>query len=182
MATYKGIQGYSIEKLSSDPTASESTGQLWYNSTSGSFKLAVEGAGAWASGGNLNTARQQDAGAGASNSNALCFGGQSSTSQMDNTEKYDGTSWTEVNDLNAARRLIDGIGTTNTAALAAGGYNDPGYQLVCEIWDGTCWTEVNNLTSAKGAGGAAGTSTAGLSFGGVPGGPTATCETWDGTC
>ena len=41
MATYKGIQGYSVQKLSSDPTASEAEGQLWYNSTSGKFKISV---------------------------------------------------------------------------------------------------------------------------------------------
>ena len=29
MATYKGIQGYTVQKLSSDPTASEAVGQLW---------------------------------------------------------------------------------------------------------------------------------------------------------
>jgi hypothetical protein len=32
MATYKGIQGYTVQKLSSDPTAAEAVGQLWYNS------------------------------------------------------------------------------------------------------------------------------------------------------
>ena len=57
MATYKGIQGYSVQKLSSDPTASEAVGQLWYNSSTGKFKVGVQAAGAWASGGNLNTAR-----------------------------------------------------------------------------------------------------------------------------
>jgi len=31
MATYKGIQGYSVQKLSSDPTASEAAGQLFYS-------------------------------------------------------------------------------------------------------------------------------------------------------
>jgi len=49
MATYKGIQGYSVQKLASDPTASEADGQLWYNSSTGKFNLAVAGAGAWAS-------------------------------------------------------------------------------------------------------------------------------------
>ena len=55
MATYKGIQGYSVQKLSSDPTASEAAGQLWYNSTSWKFKLAVAGAGAWSAGGTSNS-------------------------------------------------------------------------------------------------------------------------------
>ena len=117
MATYKGIQGYTVQKLATDPTAAEAVGQLWYNSTTGAFKIGTQGAGAWAAGGALNTARQQDGGAGASNSNALCFGGQATTSQMAFNETYNGTTWTEINNLNAARRLIDGIGTTNTCLL-----------------------------------------------------------------
>ena len=46
MATYKGIQGYTVQKLSSDPTASEVVGQLWYNSTTGAFKIGTEAGGA----------------------------------------------------------------------------------------------------------------------------------------
>jgi len=46
MATYKGIQGYSVQKLESDPTASANTeGQVWYNSTSYSFKIVVDDGG-----------------------------------------------------------------------------------------------------------------------------------------
>ena len=156
-------------------------GQIWYNTAGYALKYTSIATGAWASGTAMNTARDQVGSAGADNTNALCFGGTPGSGQVDITEKYNGTTWTEVADLNQARRLIPGIGTTNTAALAAGGYDDPGYQLVNESWNGTSWTEVANLNSAKGAGGAAGTSTAGLAFAGVPGGPMATCEKWDGT-
>ena len=56
MATYKGIQGYSVQTLASDPSPTASVeGQLWYNSTSGTYKIAVAGAAAWASGNNMNT-------------------------------------------------------------------------------------------------------------------------------
>jgi hypothetical protein len=37
MATYKEIFGKQIKFLSSDP-ANEAEGQIWYNSTSGTFK------------------------------------------------------------------------------------------------------------------------------------------------
>ena len=44
MGTYKGIQGESVETLSSDPTPTQAhVGKLWYNSTSGAFKIATEG-------------------------------------------------------------------------------------------------------------------------------------------
>jgi len=43
MATYKGIQGYSVQTLASDPSPTASVeGQLWYNSTSGTYKIAVD--------------------------------------------------------------------------------------------------------------------------------------------
>jgi hypothetical protein len=48
MADYKGIQGFAIQNLTSDPTADE--GQVWYNSTTNIFKeTAATAAGAWAS-------------------------------------------------------------------------------------------------------------------------------------
>ena len=121
MATYKGIQGYSVQKLSSDPTASEAAGQLFYNSGTGKFKIATEGAGAWATGGNAINSFAQRGGAGIQTS-ALAFGGNAPGTK-DETEKYDGTSWTEVADLNTARRYVAGAGATNTAALAIGGYD-----------------------------------------------------------
>ena len=47
MATYKQIFGKQIEFLSSDPT-NEAEGQVWYNSTSYTFKTVVN-SGAWSS-------------------------------------------------------------------------------------------------------------------------------------
>jgi hypothetical protein len=56
MADYKGIQGFAIQNLTSDPTADE--GQVWYNSTTNIFKeTAATTAGAWASATSMNTAR-----------------------------------------------------------------------------------------------------------------------------
>jgi hypothetical protein len=65
MADYKGIQGFGVETLASDPTESGSVGQIFYNSTSGTFKVVKPGgiaAGTWASGGSLNTDRGYGAG------------------------------------------------------------------------------------------------------------------------
>ena len=46
MATYKGIQGYTVQSLSSDPSASANTeGQVWYNSSTGDFKIVVDDGG-----------------------------------------------------------------------------------------------------------------------------------------
>ena len=56
MTTYKNIKGIEIKYLSADPPA-PNAGQVWYNSTSKVVKGAINGLGAWSSGGALNTAR-----------------------------------------------------------------------------------------------------------------------------
>ena len=45
MSTYKEIQGYKIDAVSSDPSTTQK-GQIWYNTTSEVLKYA--GPGAWA--------------------------------------------------------------------------------------------------------------------------------------
>ena len=65
MTTYKEISGKQVKNYSSDP-ANDAEGQVWYNSTSGTFKTVLS-SGAWSSGGNLITARATGAGAGTSN-------------------------------------------------------------------------------------------------------------------
>jgi hypothetical protein len=181
MATYKEVNGTAVQNNAGDYTGAVE-GQVWYNSTANSFQFrSVAASSSWATGGNLNTARSQMGGAGSGQTNALGFGGETPGGEHAQTETYNGTSWTEVNDLTAATRLQCGIGIINTAVLAAGGYQPPGYQSKVESWNGTSWTETTDTNSAKGAGGSAGTSTAGLAFAGVPGGPMATNESWNGS-
>jgi|TARA_R100001530_G_C4288109_1_gene147287 hypothetical protein len=46
MATYKEIQGFTIQALASDPAASADTeGQVWYNTTTGVLKVVVDDGG-----------------------------------------------------------------------------------------------------------------------------------------
>jgi hypothetical protein len=64
MATYKGIQGFTIQNLSADPS-NPIEGQVWYNSTSNVWKVEeATAAGSWATANPLNTARFILAGAG----------------------------------------------------------------------------------------------------------------------
>ena len=184
MATYKGIQGYTVQSLASDPTASETEGQLWYNSSTGKFKIAVAGAGAWASGGAVNTARHNVAGLGTQTA-ALLAGGAIPTPALTVsalTEEYNGTSWTEVGDLNLARALYSAGAGTTTAGLGYGGYFQPNQRsALTETYNGTAWTEVNDLTTARYTSGC-GVQTAALAVGG---GATpaivAIVEAYDGT-
>ena len=110
MTTYKEINGTNIEVVSSDPS-NFVEGQVWYNTSSNTTKGFIVSAGSWATGGDLNTARKQMAGAGIQTA-ALGFGGNPTTGA---TESYDGTSWTEVNDLNLARERLAGAGTQTAA-------------------------------------------------------------------
>jgi hypothetical protein len=189
MADYKGIKGFKVQSRASDPTANE--GQIWYNTTSNALKYDAVAAGAWASGGNLNTARQTLGGAGISQDSALAFGGSPNGSAVVGvTESYNGSAWTEVADLNTPRRYFVGLGT-QTAAMACGGHS---VIKECESWNGTSWTEVGDLTrsstppvSCTFASGF-GSTTSAMFNGGAEGAPAPPppstlqiCEQWNGT-
>jgi hypothetical protein len=46
MSTYKGIQGYSVQSLASDPTPSADTeGQLYFNTTTQVYRIIVDDGG-----------------------------------------------------------------------------------------------------------------------------------------
>jgi len=139
MANYKDIKGFHVQSLSSDPIAS-----------------AISG-GTWSSGGNLPQALYENAGAGATQSASLNFGGQGNPPGpahpfTADTQTYNGTSWTEVNNLNTGRRYLLGSGT-GTSALAYGGYTTPpsvpGTKIVVESWNGTSWTETTDLNNKR---------------------------------
>jgi hypothetical protein len=139
MAKYSDIKGFTVQTVSTDPVAS-----------------AVAG-GAWASGGNLPSVLYENAGAGATQSASMNFGGQGNSPSPQfphtaDTQTYDGSSWTEVNNLNNSRRYLSGAGVI-TSALGYGGYtvppSAPGTKDLCESWDGTNWTEVAELNTKR---------------------------------
>jgi len=177
MATYKGIQGYSVQKLSSDPSAL-AEGQLWYNSGSGKFKIGVAGAGAWASGGTLNTGKE-NMGTFGIVSAAMGTGGR--PGYQATSETYNGTAWSEVNDLNDARFGMGGAGTTTAGIVYGGETSGPPTVNTTnsEEWDGTSWTEGGNMNAARVYIGSFGTQTAAV--GATGNGDTDASEEYDGT-
>ena len=75
MTTYKEIRGTNIEAVASDPS-NPVEGQVWYNTTTNFVKGKIINPGSWATGGNLNTARNNGGLAGCgSQTSALAFGG-----------------------------------------------------------------------------------------------------------
>jgi hypothetical protein len=163
MAQYTGIQGSNILIVSSDP-ANPVEGQIWYNSTSNLLKgyQNVIVNAAWASGGNLGTAKYMMGSAIQGTQTAsLKFGGNPYTGV---TESYNGTSWSPVSSLNTPRGRLAGAGT-QTAALGFGGLTP--LSSATESWGGSSWTTVNSLNRAVRNNAGIGTQTAAVSFGGV---------------
>jgi|TARA_E500000318_G_C3564610_1_gene215099 hypothetical protein len=166
MATYKESIGTAVTNVAGDPPA-PLEGQVWYNSSTGVFRVyRQDAAGAWATGGNLNSGRYYLSAATYGTQTAgLVFGGATDGTR---TEAYNGSNWTEVNDLDKNKREAAGAGT-QTSALCFGGKNpanDNGMDQT-EKWNGTNWTEVNTLGQQRlGLQGAGASSTAALAFGG----------------
>jgi hypothetical protein len=189
MSDFKTILGFRNQSLASDPSPLLE-GQIFYNTATNVAKITILETittNAWASGGNVNTARYGLAGAGTQTA-ALIFGGTTFPGAVAQsaTEKYDGTNWTSVNPLNTARGTSDGnIGGagTQTSALVFTGSSPgtPGVSSTTEKYDGTNWTTVNSMNTARGRIGGCGTQTAALAFGGVPPTSPQVTEKYDGT-
>jgi len=189
MSTYKKEVGTAVQNNAGDYTGAVE-GQLWYNSTAGSFQFrSFTTAGAWATTTAMNTTRWGGAASSVSpQSSAIMATGASTVSDV-NTESWNGSSWTELNNVNEGRYGVWGTGTT-TSMIFFGG-NDPGSSPTAsgdrastELWNGTNWTEVNDMNSVKRyPGGAGADSTNSLSFGSFNGTVKITnTETWNGTC
>ena len=132
MANYSTIKGFNIQSLASDPPAPQ-VGQVWYNTTSTVLKgYGAQGTAAWASGGNLNTARQ--AGFNFGTQTAAIFASGYTGSNVANTESYNGTAWTEVGNVQSAFREAGGSFGTSTAGIKAGGR--PPTSNETESWNG----------------------------------------------
>ena len=169
MATYKEIHGVKVQYRDSDATAIE--GDVWYNSSFGLLKMYAA-LGAWASGGNINTARHMKYGTGTQTAGILYGGNKNPNTMTDETETYDGSSWTELADLNSSRKFGGSAGT-QTAALCIGG-QAPGVDNspLVESWNGASWTEVGDINTARRQQGVTGaTNTAALCVSGVPASP-----------
>lgn len=182
MATYRGIKGFYIQTVSSEPS-NPVAGQVWYNSTLGKIRAFKSGAGNWATGNASNTNHAYGACFGIQTA-AVHAGGHTGSGYTADSETYDGTSWTEGNNMQDSRGAMRGTGTA-TAGLVAGGYSPPTVAS-SEEYDGTNWAEGNNIGTARWNTATGGTQTAGIQIAGYsPGTPGdsghAEVEEYDGT-
>ena len=184
MSEYKEIKGGKVKNYTTNPD-NPYVGQVWFNETEGELRVRkATSTSAWATGGNLNTAREHISAAGTQTA-ALGYGGGVGTPgapAVANTESYNGSSWTELNDLNTARRIIALTNGTNTSALCYGGWDDSSNTDANESWNGTSWTELNDLNTARRNLSCAGAdNTSSLAFGGKTTTPVANTESWNGS-
>jgi hypothetical protein len=131
---------------------------------------------AWSEDSDLNTARKDTTGFGATYTSALCAGGNVPPRKSE-TETWNGSSWTEVSDLNTARSGLCGTGTV-TSGIVAGGSVPPSTGKT-ETWDGSSWTETTDLNTARGGGSMSGDSSTSALL--ADGNDSKVVEQWDGT-
>ena len=189
MGTYKGLQGYRVESLASDPgTISEVIGKLWYNSASNVWKIGKEGSGTWASSTALPTANLGSLGFGSSTAAIMASGQGAPPSYTIPTTSttWNGTAWAEDAAINQARYVGAGCGASSTSGIIIAGFHSPpsSAQTWNEEFDGTSWTALAVLNTGRLGNGGAGIVTASITMGGATGpgeSVTATTETWNGT-
>jgi len=172
MADYKGIKGFTIPSVSSDPS-NPILGQIWYNSTSATLKGQVPGTGTWASGGAMPAIYGMQFGFGTQTA-GMTAGGQPGNTTKSQT--YNGTSWTEVGDINTGRSNEAGNGSGTTSAGLI-------YRNQTEAYNGTSWAEVSPaMNTDRGSLSGNGTQAATIAMAGSVG-PTyqVLTETWNGT-
>ena len=170
MAAYKDLVGQKITKVTSNP-GEPKTGQMWYNSTTGNLK-GLKIVEAWASGGNLITARRSLGAAGNDRDASIAFGGStgSPATTSNKTEEYSGNGWSTGGNLNTSRYILDGAGT-QTSGVAFGGATTPPFanSASTEEYDGSSWTTTASMSTARGGLGGDGTNdTSAIAFGGAP--------------
>ena len=164
MANLKEIRGTLVQTYSSDP-ANAVNGDIWYNSTSCTFKCFRTQFQIWTAGGAMGTARYWLGGAG-TNTAALAIGGLTATNFCcASTESYNGSAWTAGGAMATARAGLNGAGT-NTAALAMSGSAAAGQVACVESYNGSTWSAFSPMTFSRCGLGGAGTRTAALAFGG----------------
>jgi hypothetical protein len=193
MTTYKGINGFAVQSVASDPSPSNE-GQVWYNNATYAFKLAsVTTSGTWATGGNLGTPRYSSGAAGIQTA-ALLIAGQNSVPNLSTSavESYNGSSWASSPSYPAIYFGLGGAGTQTAAVAWCGSIPSnygPGvatWHNDTNKWNGSAWTSSGAYPRAQSSQGAAGTQTAALSTGGTntaPGAPglTTATNTYNGT-
>ena len=168
MAEYKAIRGHTIRTIAGDPSPLVIR-DIWYSNTTRKIRGAKIGAGAWASGPNLNTATNNTYPAKHGTQTAgLISGGGGLTATLSTTQLYNGTAWSASPEA-VPEAAYQGSGAgTQTAALRWGGHTGTSGAGACFEWDGSSWGDGGALPKYHANTDGAGTQTAALSMAGDP--------------
>ena len=170
MATARGRLGGFGSQTSAVACGGKADGPALSNTEEFTASAQLVTAGAWSSGGNLNTARSGLGGFGESHSTAVAFAGRD-TPIYQVTEEYNGSTWTSVNNYPQTVVNVGATGTL-TAGLGLGGLNPPSIPSfpttgrVTAHYDGTDWTAGGTYVYDAWGTGMAGTQTAAIASGG----------------
>jgi len=168
MSTYREIHGKAVKSLDTDPSATTDEGQIWYNTSSDTFKtiLVTE---AWASAAPLMQKRTDPSGFGTQTANVCATGNIPPRTAV--TEEYNGIGWSGGGTASQAGQYRAGFGTLTAGVIAGARTPAPAASNATEEYDGSSWTAGGNLPASIYLPGnqAAGTLTAGLTFGGDTG-------------
>ena len=179
MSTYKEVFGKYVRSVSSDPPAAAGSGEIWYNTSSNTFKT-VALVFAWSSGGALPGTAPETVATGPQTS-ALMIGSETGL-PLGVVLEYDGSSWTSGGPLSSAR-YGGGASGTQTSGLYFTG-RTPSFSTATESYNGSAWTNVNAVNTAGFIVNGFGTQGAAVLTGGRPGAPgvaSTRTEDWDGT-
>lgn len=186
MATYYEINGQKVQNLASDPSP-VLEGQVWYNTTSNTAKVAgYNAAASWATAPVMNESRAATASFGTQTSGVAATGliTPVTGSYRSTTEKYNGTSWTNSTTVPTPRAYSNG-GGVETAGIVYGGDSSPGAGInITEEYSGSAYTVGGTLPNSYYNAVGTGPLTATLTVGGEgypTAGPKRTTSTYDGT-
>ena len=182
MSTYRKLHGRAIQAVTTDPTESVAEGQVWYNTSSDTFKsvVALE---AWASSGSLTNARGFVSHTGTQTASLLAGGLSPAPTYFSASEEYNGSGWSTGGSLPAATYGLSSAGT-QTAALVFGGANSSDTkQSTTLTYNGTSFSATpNSLNTARDQVSGGGTQTSALAVGGRTSSAVVTnMEEWNGS-
>jgi hypothetical protein len=114
---------------------------------------------------------------------AVSAGGRTSTTDLANTEEWNGSAWTAGGTLGTARYQFAGSGV-ESAGIVFGGFSGPAVTGSTELYNGSTWTAGANMTTARRIIGSstAAPSSASLVFGGLAPATSNATEEWTGDC
>ena len=149
MTTYRKIHGRSIQAVTTDPSDSVAEGQIWYNTTSDTFKTVL-GVKAWSSASPTLNPGAAGFGFGTQTAGVVGLGelGPPGAKTPTTTEHYNGNGWTSSGTYPNTNFEVKGTGT-QTAGLVAGGELAPGPTLTDKSfeYDGSSWTAGGDTVS-----------------------------------